>query len=100
MTDINWSAVIGTAGGVCSAMSFLPQMLKVRRQGGRDLSMAMLALLLSGAILWLAYGLINQATSVVVKSAMLNVSPPVRPVTLICSTPCVSTVAAPRLILK
>ena len=71
MTDINWSAVIGTAGGVCSAMSFLPQMLKVRRQGGRDLSMAMLALLLSGAILWLAYGLINQATSVVVANVAI-----------------------------
>src|SRR5262245_9554842 len=66
MNDINWSAVIGTAGGICSAMSFLPQMLKVRRQGGRDLSMAMLTLLLSGAMLWFAYGVINQATAVMV----------------------------------
>jgi 5'(3')-deoxyribonucleotidase/uncharacterized protein with PQ loop repeat len=47
-------------------MSFLPQMLKVRRQGGRDLSMAMLTLLLSGAILWFAYGVINHATAVMV----------------------------------
>ena len=60
MIDINWSAVVGTAGGICSAMSFFPQILKVRRQGGRDLSMAMLTLLLSGAILWFAYGVINQ----------------------------------------
>jgi 5'(3')-deoxyribonucleotidase/uncharacterized protein with PQ loop repeat len=66
MIDVNWSAVIGTAGGVCSAMSFLPQMLKVRRQGGRDLSMAMLMLLLSGAVLWFAYGVINRATAVIV----------------------------------
>ena len=66
MIDVNWSAVIGTAGGICSATSFFPQMLKVRRQGGRDLSMAMLALLLSGAILWFAYGLINHATAVLV----------------------------------
>ena len=65
MIDVNWSAVIGTAGALCSAMSFLPQMLKVRRQGGRDLSMTMLALLLSGAVLWLAYGLINHATAVI-----------------------------------
>jgi len=64
--DINWSAVIGTGGGICSAMSFFPQILKVRRQGGRDLSMAMLLLLLSGAILWFAYGVINQATAVMV----------------------------------
>jgi 5'(3')-deoxyribonucleotidase/uncharacterized protein with PQ loop repeat len=66
MIDINWSAVIGTAGGICSAMSFFPQMLKVRRQGGRDLSIAMLGLLLSGAILWFAYGVINHATAVMV----------------------------------
>jgi len=66
MIDVNWSALIGTAGAICSAMSFLPQLLKVRRQGGRDLSMAMLALLLSGAVLWLVYGLINQATAVMV----------------------------------
>src|SRR4029453_3899016 len=64
MIDINWSAAIGTAGGICSAMSFLPQMLKVRRQGGRDLSIAMLTLLLSGAMLWFAYGVINQATAI------------------------------------
>src|SRR5689334_10960090 len=66
MIEMSWSAAIGTVGGICSAMSFLPQMLKVRRQGGRDLSMAMLALLLSGAVLWLAYGLINRATAVMV----------------------------------
>jgi len=71
MIDVNWSAVIGTAGGVCSAMSFLPQMLKVRRQGGRDLSMAMLALLLSGAVLWFAYGVINQATAVMVANVAI-----------------------------
>jgi hypothetical protein len=41
-------------------------MLKVRRQSGGDLSMGMLALLLAGAFLWLAYGLINQATAVIV----------------------------------
>jgi len=66
MIHINWSAVIGTAGAICSAMSFLPQMLKVRRQGGRDLSMAMLALLLAGAVLWFTYGVINRATAVMV----------------------------------
>lgn len=68
---INWSAVIGTAGGICSAMSFFPQILKVRRQGGRDLSMAMLMLLLSGAILWLAYGVINQATAVMITNVAI-----------------------------
>ena len=34
MIDVSWSALIGTAGAACSALSFLPQVLKVRRQGG------------------------------------------------------------------
>jgi 5'-nucleotidase len=69
MVDVTWSALIGTAGGACSALSFLPQVLKVRRQGGRDLSSAMLVLLLAGAVLWFAYGLVNHATAVVVANA-------------------------------
>ena len=66
MIDVSWSAIVGTAATVCSALSFLPQVLKVRRQGGHDLSAAMLALLLSGAGLWLAYGILNGATAVIV----------------------------------
>ena len=66
MIDVSWSALVGTAATACSALSFLPQVLKVRRQGGHDLSAAMLALLLSGAGLWLAYGILNGATAVIV----------------------------------
>src|SRR5262245_15052383 len=66
MMNVNWSALIGTAGAACSALSLLPQFLKVRRQGGRDLSAGMLALLLAGAGLWLAYGTLNGATAVIV----------------------------------
>jgi 5'(3')-deoxyribonucleotidase/uncharacterized protein with PQ loop repeat len=66
MMDVSWSALIGTAGTACSALSFLPQVLKVRRQGGRDLSIGMLAFLLAGAGLWLAYGILNGATAVIV----------------------------------
>lgn len=71
--DISWSALIGTAGAACSALSFLPQLLKVRRQGGRDLSMTMLALLLGGAGLWLVYGVLNDATAVVVANTAVIV---------------------------
>lgn len=65
MIDGNWSAVIGTAAAACSALSFLPQVLKVRRQGGDDLSAGMLALLLTGACLWFAYGVLHHATAVI-----------------------------------
>src|SRR5215470_9786514 len=66
MIDFNWSALIGAAATACSALSFLPQLLKVRRQGGDDLSAGMLALLLAGASLWFAYGIVNGATAVIV----------------------------------
>jgi 5'-nucleotidase len=66
MLVIDWSALIGTAGACCSALSFLPQILKVRRQGGRDLSPAMLGLLVAGAAFWFAYGVLNHAIAVVV----------------------------------
>jgi 5'(3')-deoxyribonucleotidase/uncharacterized protein with PQ loop repeat len=73
MSDVTLSALIGTAGAACSALSFLPQVLKVRRQGGRDLSAAMLALLLAGAVLWFAYGILNHATAVVVANTAVIV---------------------------
>ena len=71
MIDVSWSALVGTAGAACSALAFLPQILRIRRQGGRDLSPAMLALLLAGAALWLAYGVLNEATSVIVANAVI-----------------------------
>ena len=66
MMDISWSALIGTGATGFSAVSFLPQVLKVHRQGGRDLSIGTLAFLLAGAGLWLAYGIVNGATAVIV----------------------------------
>jgi 5'-nucleotidase len=70
---VNWSVFLGTAAAVCSALSFLPQVLKVRRQGGRDLSVATLALLLTGAVLWFIYGIVNQATAVAVANTVIIV---------------------------
>ena len=71
MTDVGWSALMGTAAAACSSLSFLPQILKVRRQGGRDVSGGMLALLLAGAGLWFTYGLLNHATAVVAANAAI-----------------------------
>jgi 5'(3')-deoxyribonucleotidase/uncharacterized protein with PQ loop repeat len=69
MIDVSWSALIGTAATACSALSFLPQVVKVRRQGGRDLSLGMLALLLAGACLWFAYGILHHATAIIVANS-------------------------------
>ena len=57
--------LIGGAAGICTTLSFVPQLMKIRRQGGRDLSDGMLALYLLGLALWLAYGIRIKAAEVI-----------------------------------
>ena len=56
---------IGTTAAVCTTVAFVPQILKIRRQGGGDLSYPMLSLYLTGIILWLVYGLMLHAAAVI-----------------------------------
>jgi MtN3 and saliva related transmembrane protein len=56
---------IGTAAAVCTTVAFIPQIVKIRRQGGRDLSYPMLFLYLTGIVLWLIYGLMIHAAAVI-----------------------------------
>src|SRR5215208_6760110 len=65
MLTLTWSALVGTAAASFTTLAFLPQLLKVRRQGGRDLSWTMLSMYLIGQGLWLAYGLLNGAGAVI-----------------------------------
>src|SRR4051812_33143333 len=60
-----WSAVLGTVAACCSTLAFLPQLAKVRRQGGADVSAAMLVLYMAGLGLWLGDGLLNHAGSII-----------------------------------
>ena len=59
------STLVGTGGALVTTLSFLPQLVRVRRQGGRDLSLTMLAMYLAGSGLWLVYGLLNGAIAVI-----------------------------------
>jgi len=60
-----WSACVGTVAAVLTTGAFLPQLIKVKKQGGADLSAGMLWLYLVGQALWLAYGLLNHAGAVI-----------------------------------
>jgi MtN3 and saliva related transmembrane protein len=62
---VNPLDVIGTVAAVCTTVAFVPQILKIRRQGGGDLSYPMLLLYLMGIILWLVYGLMLHAAAVI-----------------------------------
>jgi MtN3 and saliva related transmembrane protein len=65
MTTESWIALVGSVGGFCTTFAYVPQVIKIGRQGGRDLSYAMLSLYLVGVLLWLAYGLLIHAQAVV-----------------------------------
>jgi MtN3 and saliva related transmembrane protein len=59
------TAIIGATAAICTTLSFVPQLVKIHRQGGRDLSYGMLLLYLAGLMLWLVYGLRIQAIEVI-----------------------------------
>lgn len=56
---------IGTVAGVCTTGAYIPQIIKIKRQGGDDLSYPMLAFYLTGVLLWLAYALILRAPEMI-----------------------------------
>jgi MtN3 and saliva related transmembrane protein len=61
-----WVSVVGSAAGFCTTIAFVPQVVKIWRQGGRDLSYAMLGLYLAGVLLWLTYGLMLGALAIII----------------------------------
>ena len=65
MAADNVTMLVGGAAAICTTLSFVPQLVKIRRQGGRDLSDGMLGLYLLGLTLWLAYGVRIRAAEVI-----------------------------------
>ena len=65
MPDATVTTVIGIVAAVCTTLSFVPQIIKIRRQGARDLSYGMLLLYLLGLGLWLIYGIRIGAAEVI-----------------------------------
>jgi MtN3 and saliva related transmembrane protein len=61
---------IGTFAAVATTSSFIPQVIKIKKQGGEDLSYPMLFLYLCGTVLWLAYGILLHAAAVVWANAI------------------------------
>jgi MtN3 and saliva related transmembrane protein len=58
---MNNVTLLGLAAASCSTLAFLPQVIKTwRTRATRDISLGMFALLVSGIMLWLAYGIILQ----------------------------------------
>jgi 5'(3')-deoxyribonucleotidase/uncharacterized protein with PQ loop repeat len=73
MSSEQWIAAVGTVAALCTTVAFVPQIARVRRQGGRDLSYGMLGLYLSGVLLWLGYGVLIGARAVILANAAATV---------------------------
>ena len=51
-------ALLGALAGICTTISFLPQLVRAwRTRSTRDISLPMFSLLVFGILLWLLYGL-------------------------------------------
>jgi 5'-nucleotidase len=59
------TGVVGSMAAFCTTVAFVPQIVKQRKQGGRDLSYSMLFLYLTGVLLWLVYGIRIHAVAVI-----------------------------------
>jgi MtN3 and saliva related transmembrane protein len=69
MPSREWVEVLGDVAGFCTTFAFVPQLVKIYKQGGRDLSYGMLSLYLLGVLLWLGYGVLMRTQAVVLANA-------------------------------
>ena len=70
---MNFAEWVGTLAAICTTLSFVPQIVKIRRQGGADVSFLMLFIYLGGLLLWLSYGLMLHSPAIIGANAVTAV---------------------------
>jgi 5'(3')-deoxyribonucleotidase/uncharacterized protein with PQ loop repeat len=63
MVHVTAATILGTVAAACTTVAFVPQIQKISKTGGKDLSYSMLTLYLIGVSLWLGYGLMLGAAA-------------------------------------
>ncbi|HEY9048085.1 MAG TPA: SemiSWEET transporter [Ohtaekwangia sp.] len=70
--------VIGIVAGTCTALSLLPQLVKIiQKKEARDISLFYLIVLLAGLSLWVWYGILRKDIPIIatnVTSTILNIA--------------------------
>lgn len=78
MISESWTQIIGLAAGVCTAISLLPQLIKITREKrAEQLSLFYLFTLLLGLGLWITYGILRRDLPIMltnIASALLNIA--------------------------
>jgi MtN3 and saliva related transmembrane protein len=63
--------ILGLVAGACTTFSFVPQLLKIwRSKSTHDISLAMYAVISTGVMLWLIYGLIVDDLPIIIANAV------------------------------
>lgn len=63
--------ILGFVAGACTTAAFLPQVLHVwRTRSASDISFGMYCVFLLGVVLWLAYGIITSALSMILANGI------------------------------
>ena len=77
LQHIPLSTFIGFVAGILTAISMLPQLIKtLKEKKADDVSPLMLAVLISGVLLWITYGVLKMDWPIIVTNAisfLLNV---------------------------
>jgi MtN3 and saliva related transmembrane protein len=73
MSMEKWARMLGMVAGTLTTLAFVPQVVKIWKQGGRDLSYGLLGLYLAGVLLWLAYGFLLRAPEIILANAATGV---------------------------
>jgi MtN3 and saliva related transmembrane protein len=69
--ELAWIDLVGAVAGVLTTTAFIPQALKtIRTRNTSGLSLTMYALLLTGVMLWLAYGIVLGSWPLIVSNAV------------------------------
>src|SRR5260370_20962514 len=63
------ATILGTVAAASSTVAFVPQITKIRKPGGKDVSYLMMSLYMAGVTLWLCYGLAIGARALSVANA-------------------------------
>lgn len=63
---MNWTPYLGYAAGALTVISYLPQVVRAyRTKEVKDVSWAMVAMLVTAGILWIGYGLASEQMPVI-----------------------------------
>ncbi len=64
-------STIGLIAGICTTISFIPQIVKIiRTKRARDLSLYMYIILTTGVFLWLIYGVLIREAPIILANSV------------------------------